>query len=208
MSIIIQQKVKQLIYPKAHGKYKKFLGSSSKSTRADSKNIIDKKNEKLIERVGYYDIYSDLISKRLNLKNYIKNYPKDEDETSINSNKSYEKLALKKNKKLFSQKKPKIETVKYYKEDGDYINFRFFKEKELHIDIYDKKVDIESGEDDFLSDAATIDYGLKKVEKDLLRAFEIIKKENCRCLENLKRYHKYIGKSKKLNLKKNLPINK
>ena len=97
MSLIIQHSIKHLINPKAHGKYKKCLGSSSKSTRADSKNIIDKKNEKLIEKVEYYDIYSDLIPKRPNLKNYIKNYPKEEDdETSINSNYSYEKLPLKK----------------------------------------------------------------------------------------------------------------
>ena len=78
----------------------------------------------------------------------------------------------------------------------------------MHIDVYDKKVDIESGEDDFLSDEGTIDYGLKKVEKDLLNAFDIIKKENCRCLGNLKRYSKLINKDKRLNLKKNLPIHK
>ena len=209
MSLIIQHSIKHLINPKAHGKYKKCLGSSSKSTRADSKNIIDKKNEKLIEKVEYYDIYSDLIPKRPNLKNYIKNYPKEEDdETSINSNYSYEKFPLKKNKKLISQKKSKIQTVKYYKEDGGYVIFPSFKEREVHIDVYDKKVDIESGEDDFLSDEGTIDYGLKKVEKDLISAFEIIKKENCHCIENLRRFSKFIDKNKKLNLKKNLPIHK
>ena len=107
-----------------------------------------------------------------------------------------------------SQRKSKINLVKYYKEDGDYLNFPMFNEKEININKYDKEVTIESGEDDFLSDEGTIDYGLNKVQKDLINAFEIIKKENCRCLGNLKRYSKFIDRDKRLNLKKNLPIRK
>ena len=83
-----------------------------------------------------------------------------------------------------------------------------YKERELNINVYDKEVTIESGEDDFLSDEGTIDYGMKKVQKDLIAAFELIKKENCRCLDNLKRYSKLIDRDKRLNLKKKLPINK
>ena len=209
MSSFLQDKVKRLIYPKPHGKNKRYLASTSKSTRADSKNIITIESDKLIDKVGYFDIYSDLLPNRQNLEKYVKKYPKDEDdETSVNSNYSNDKLSLKKFKKPFSQKKAKIQLVKYFKEDGDYVNFPIFKEREVKIDIYDKKVQIESGEDDFLSDEGTIDYGLKKVEKDLISAFEIIKKENCRCLGNLKRYSKYIDKDKKINLKKNLPFHK
>ena len=209
MSSFLQDKVRKLIYPKPHGKNKKYLASTSKSTRADSKNIITIESDKLIEKVGYFDIYSDLLPDRQNLEKYVKKYPKDEDdETSVNSNYSNDKLSFKKFKKPFSQKKAKIELVKYFKEDGDCVNFPIFKERELKIDIYDKKVKIESGEDDFLSDEGTIDYGLKKVEKDLLAAFDVIKKENCRCIGNLKRYSKLIDKDKKINLKKNLPIHK
>ena len=209
MSLFLQDKVKKLIYPKPHGKNKKSFASTSKSTRADSKNIITVESDKLIEKVEYFDIYSDLLPNRQNLEKYVKKYPKDEDdETSVNSNYSNDKLSLKKFKKPFSQKKAKIQLVKYFKEDGDYVNFPIFKEREVKIDIYDKKVQIESGEDDFLSDEGTIDYGLKKVEKDLISAFEIIKKENCRCIDNLKRYSKYIDKDKKINLKKNLPFHK
>ena len=209
MSLFLQDKVKKLIYPKPHAKNKKSFASTSKSTRADSKNIITIESDKFIEKVEYFDIYSDLLPNRQNLEKYVKKYPKDEDdETSVNSNYSNDKLSLKKFKKPFSQKKAKIQFVKYFKEDGDYVNFPIFKEREVKIDIYDKKVQIESGEDDFLSDEGTIDYGLKKVEKDLISAFEIIKKENCRCLGNLKRYSKFIDKDKKINLKKNLPIHK
>ena len=209
MSLFPHNKVKKLIYPKPHAKNKKTFASSSKSTRADSKNIISIERGKLIEKVEYFDIYSDLIPERQKFQKYIKKYPKDEDdETSMNSNYSNDKLPLTKFKKPLSQKKPKIELIKYFKEDGDYVNFPIYKERELKIDIYDKKVTIESGEDDFLSDEGTIDYGLQKVEKDLLNAFDIIKKENCRCLENLKRYSKLIDKDKRLNLKKNLPIHK
>ena len=83
-----------------------------------------------------------------------------------------------------------------------------YNEKELNIDVYDKEVTIESGEDDYLSDKDTIEYGMRKVEKDLIAAFELIKKENCRCLGNLRKYSKLIDRDKRLNLKKNLPIHK
>ena len=209
MSLLIPMKVKQLIYPKAHGKNKKSFESSSKSTRANSKNIFAIPNKKLIEKVDYFDLYSDLVSERQNLEKDIKKYPKEEDdETSMNSTYSFDKLTLKRNKKGISQRKAKINLVKYFKEDGDAVDFPIFKESELKIDIYDKKVSIESGEDDFLSDEGTIDYGMKKVEKDLINAFEIIKKENSRCIGNLKRYSKLIDRDKRLNLKKKLPIHK
>ena len=209
MSLFLQQKVQELIYPKAHGKKKNLLNSSSKSTRAASKNIILLDNKNFKDKEEYYDLYSDLINSRQNFGKYIKRYPKDEeDETSTNSNFSTDKLILKKIKKPFSQKKNKINTVKHYKEDGKAVEFPLFKEKELNIDVYDKKVTIESGEDDYLSDEGTIEYGMKKVEKDLIAAFELIKKENCRCLENLKKYSKLIDRDKRLNLKKNLPIHK
>ena len=48
-----------------------------------------------------------------------------------------------------------------------------YNEKELNIDVYDKEVTIESGEDDYLSDKDTIEYGMRKVEKDLIAAFEL-----------------------------------
>ena len=45
MSTYIPMRVKQLIYPKAHGKNKKSIDSSSKSTRAASKNILALENK-------------------------------------------------------------------------------------------------------------------------------------------------------------------
>ena len=209
MSLFLRQRVKELIHQKAHDKKKNLLNSSSKSTRAASKNIIIMDNKNFKDKEEYYDLYSDLITDRQNFEKYVKKYPKDEeDETSTNSNFSNDKIILKKIKKPFSQKKSKINTVKHYKEDGDCVVFPLFKERELNIDVYDKEITIESGEDDFLSDEGTIDYGKKKVQKDLIAAFELIKKENCRCLENLKKYSKLIDRDKRLNLKKNLPIHK
>ena len=167
----------------------------------DNKNFKDKEE--------YTDLYSDLLTDRQKYGKYIKQYPKDEeDETSTNSNFSNEKLIFKKVKKPFTQKKSKINTIKHYKEDGETVDFPLYKERDLNINVYDKEVTIESGEDDFLSDESTIDYGMKKVQKDLIAAFELIKKENCRCLDNLKRYSKLIDRDKRLNLKKKLPINK
>ena len=209
MSLFLRQRVKELIHPKGHDKKKNLLNSSSKSTRAASKNIIILDNKNFKDKEEYFDLYSDLITDRQKFEKYVKKYPKDEeDETSTNSNFSNDKLFLKKIKKPFSQKKSKINTVKHYKEDGDCVVFPLFKERELNIDAYDKEVTIESGEDDFLSDEGTIDYGKNKVKKDLIAAFELIKKENCRCLENLKKYSKLIDRDKRLNLKKNLPIHK
>ena len=209
MSFFIPAKVKHLIYHKGPLKKNKSIDSSSKSTRATSKNIFAVQNQKLIDKTEYHDLYSDLLLSRQNIVKNIKKYPKDEDdETSANSELSFDKFAFRKNKKLSTQKKNKINVVKYYKEDGDYVNFPIYKEKEINIDIFDKKVKIESGEDDFESDKGTIDYGIKKVGKDLISAFDLIKKENSKCIENLKKYSKLIAKGKKINLKKNLPIHK
>ena len=209
MSLFLRQKVTELIYPKGHNKKKNTLNSSSKSTRAASKNIIQMDNKNFKNKEEYTDLYSDLLTDRQKFGKYIKQYPKDEeDETSTNSNFSNEKLIFKKVKKPFSQKKSKINTIKHYKEDGEAVDFPLYKERDLNINVYDKEVTIESGEDDFLSDESTIDYGMKKVQKDLIAAFELIKKENCRCLDNLKRYSKLIDRDKRLNLKKKLPINK
>ena len=209
MSLFLRQKVTELIYPKGHNKKKNTLNSSSKSTRAASKNIIQMDNKNFKNKEEYTDLYSDLLTDRQKFGKYIKQYPKDEeDETSTNSNFSNEKLIFKKVKKPFSQKKSKINTIKHYKEDGVAVDFPLYKERDLNINVYDKEVTIESGEDDFLSDEGTIDYGMKKVQKDLIAAFELIKKENCRCLDNLKRYSKLIDRDKRLNLKKKLPINK
>ena len=174
MSLFLRQRVKELIHPKAHDKKKNLLNSSSKSTRAASKNIIIMDNKNFKDKEEYYDLYSDLITDRQNIEKYVKKYPKDEeDETSTNSNFSNDKIILKKIKKPFSQKKSKINTVKHYKEDGDCVVFPLFKERELNIDVYDKEVTIESGEDDYLSDKDTIEYGMRKVEKDLIAAFEL-----------------------------------
>ena len=209
MSILYPAKVKQLLYHKVPFKNNKSLDSSSKSTRATSKNILAIKNKKMIEKIEYYDLYSDLISSRQNIVKNIKKYNNiEDDETSTNSEISFDKFVFRKNKKLSTQKKSKINLIKYYKEDGYVVNFPLFKEKEINIDLYDKKVDIESGEDDFESDQGTIDYGKNKVNKDLITAFELIKKENSHCLGNLKKYSKLIDKDKKINLKKNLPIHK
>ena len=166
------------------------------------------KNQKLYEKVDYFDLYSDLLSSRQEENvNFQKRYPKEDNEDSPNnSSTEIEKYSFKKHKKIYSQKKAKIELVKYFKEDGKPVNFPLFKEKLINIDEYDNKVKIESAEDDFESDESTLDYGRKKVEEDLMAAFSIIKKDNINCLVNYKKYFKIIKKpKKKLNLAKNLP---
>jgi hypothetical protein len=210
MSLLNHQilKQKKFIYPKEPLKKVKTFDNSSKSTRATSKNILALKNQKLYEKVEYFDLYSDLLSSRQEENvNFQKRYPKEDNEDSPNnSSTEIEKYSFKKHKKIYSQKKAKIELVKYFKEDGKPVNFPLFKEKLINIDEYDNKVKIESAEDDFESDESTLDYGRKKVEEDLMAAFSIIKKDNINCLVNYKKYFKIIKKpKKKLNLAKNLP---
>jgi len=186
----------------------KSLDNSSKSTRATSKNILAVQNQRLMEKIDYSDLYSDLINSRQIEKEVSKKkYPKEDNEDSVNdSSFEMEKLFFKKNKKAYSQKKTKINYTKYYKEDGDAVSFPLYKERDLKIDEYDNKVKIESAEDDFESDEGTLDYGKKRVENDLIEAFSLIKKENINCLVNYKRFSRFIKKpKKKLDLRKNLP---
>ena len=186
MSLLNHQilKQKKVIYPKEPIKKIKAIDNSSKSTRATSKNILAAKNQKLFEKVEYFDLYSDLLKPRQGQKLPFQKYPKENNEDSINNSSiELEKLAFKRHKKLYSKKKAKI-----------------------NINEYDNKVNIESAEDDFESDESTVDYGRKRVEEDLFAAFSIIKKENINCLFNYKKYSKIIKKPKrKINLTKNLP---
>lgn len=201
-------KPKKFVYPKQPLKKLKSFDNSSKSTRATSKNIIAVKNQKLFEKVEYFDLYSDLINPRQAEKEVSKKrYPKEDSEDSpYDSSLEIEKFAFKKIKKPYSQKKKKVNLIKYYKEDGDIISFPLFQEREINIDKYDSQVKIESAEDDFESDDSTLDYGKKRVEHDLIEAFSIIKKENINCLVNYKRFSKIIKKpKKKLDLRKFLP---
>ena len=209
MSLLNHQilKQKKVIYPKEPIKKIKAIDNSSKSTRATSKNILAAKNQKLFEKVEYFDLYSDLLKPRQGQKLPFQKYPKENNEDSINNSSiELEKLAFKRHKKLYSKKKAKINFTKYYKEDGESVNFPLFKEREININEYDNKVNIESAEDDFESDESTVDYGRKRVEEDLFIAFSIIKKENINCLFNYKKYSKIIKNPKrKINLTKNLP---
>ena len=201
-------KQKNFVPPKGSIQKIKSFDNSSKSTRATNKNILGVKNQKLFEKVEYFDLYSDLIiSRHIDKDHSKKRHPKEDNEDSTNnSSVEFERISFKKQKKIYSQKKAKIDFAKYFKEDGEPMYFPLFKEKEININEYDNKVKIESAEDDFESDESTLEYGRKRVEEDLIGAFSIIKKENINCLINYRKYSKIIKKPKgKLNLKKNLP---
>ena len=198
---------KKYICPMLPIKNNKSYDNSSKSTRATNKNIATLNNQKLYEKTEYFDLYSDLLSTQLTEKNIIKHNPKEEDEESNSSLLSLEKSILKKNKKPYAQKNVELKLIKYYKEDGEKVEFPLLKERDIKIDQYDSQVKIESAEDDFESDECTMDYGKKRVDNDLLEAFAYIKKENINGLVNYKKYGKYIKRpKKKLDLKYNLPF--
>ncbi len=88
MSLLNHQilKQKKFIYPKEPLKKVKTFDNSSKSTRATSKNILALKNQKLYEKVEYFDLYSDLLSSRQEENvNFQKRYPKEDNEDSPNN---------------------------------------------------------------------------------------------------------------------------
>lgn len=206
MSLINEKKSKKkkFLYPKHPIKKIKVSDNSSKSTRATSKNIIDMKSLKFFDKVEYFDLYSDLIYSRQYSNNNINQKFQKEDSEESSNNLNFENIIFKKKKKGYSDKKAKIKYIKYFKEDGESVSFPLFNERDIKIDEYNNKIKIESAEDDFESDESTLDYGKKKVEKDLLEALALIKRENINCLAN---YKKYIKKPrKKLDLRKNLPF--
>ena len=185
----------------------KSFDSSSKSTRATSKNFFTIPSQKLVEKIEYHDLYSDLVSSRQTNKNSIKkNYPKEDNEDFPNDSiYYYDKYSFKKNKRT-NVKNAKVNIIKYFKEDGEVVGFPLFKESEIKINEFDNKVKIESAEDDYASDEGTLEYGKQKVEKDLIEAFSIIRKEKINCLINLKKYNKLFKKPiYKLNLLRKLP---
>ena len=193
-----KNKQKNFVFPKQPNKNIKSFDNSSKSTTATNKNIIAKKSLKVFDKVDYFNLYSDLIYSHQDNCNFNKKNPKEDSEESLNSSSfNFEKIVVKKNKKCYSNKISKIKHIKYFKEDGEVFSFPLFNEREIKIDQYDNKVKIESAEDDFESDESTLDYGKKKVEKDLIEAFSLIQKENINCIINYKKYQKYMKKPKK-----------
>ena len=115
-----------------------------------------------------------------------------------------DKFSWKNKKNKF--KKYKSNIAKYFKEDGEAVGFPLFKESDIKIDEFDNKVKIEPFEDDYTGEEGTLEYGRQKVEKDLIEAFSIIRKEKINCLINLKKYNKLLKKPNyKLNLLRKLP---
>ncbi len=207
MSQFYPYKPKKKFYPKEPISRMKSFDSSSKSTRATSKNFFTIPSQKLLEKAEYHDLYTDLAFSRQTNRNYnIKRYPKEDSEDFPNDSFYYlDKFSLKKNKRT-NAKSVKVNIIKYFKEDGEAVGFPLFKESDIKIDEFDNKVKIESAEDDYASDEGTLEYGRQKVEKDLIEAFSIIRKEKIACLMNLKKYNKFFkGPKYKLNLVRKLP---
>jgi len=213
MSILNQIHRKQLNIPKKQVKKIPSIDFSSKSTQATNKDyqLINKQNKKLYDKVEYEDLYSDLIA-TANTEfdiNYPKIFEKDyNNEDSPNCSWiDFIKLSSKKNKKYYSARKQNIDAIKFYKEDGGSMKFPLYKESQIKINIYDSNVKIESAEDDYASDEKTLNYGKTKVDDDLKKAFDTIRRESNECLVDYKKFFSVIIQPEEnLNLKKNLPI--
>ena len=87
-------KPKKNAYQKIPIKNIKSLDNSSKSTRSTSKNILVVQNQKLLERIDYFNLYSNLCQIE---KEHSKKNPKEDNEDSVNdSSFEFEKLIFKK----------------------------------------------------------------------------------------------------------------
>ena len=168
---------------------------SSKSTCFSSKNIIQLKKSFNQPKQINLKLFSNLSQSTENLQNKKSTELKNHQKSPINCNRN----ALNKRIKITytDYKKITIDYRKFYKEDGiSYEIFPLYKENEIKINIYDKKVKIESAEEDYDSDDDVLENGKKKISDDLIEAFEIIKKEGKKAFVNCNKY-KHFFKTKK-----------
>ena len=121
----------------------------------------------------------------LNLSKYIKE-----------SNNSSKKSNFNKQKKSFNPFSFNIGTKEFYK-DGKSEEFNLFKEKEIGLNGWDKKINILESEEDYDSDQSIINDGKGKAKDDLNEAFKLFKKNRFKDIFNYKLYCKYNKKNLK-----------
>ena len=113
------------------------------------------------------------------------------DNTSDDYMKTLEnKSFAKKIKKVFTQKKYKVNQKVYYK-NGKGIKFNLFKEKEIGLNEWDKKINILESEEDYDSDENVIKDGKARTKNDIIEALRLFKNNKFKDIMNYSKYCKY-----------------
>ena len=196
--------------PKKENYHYNFIAiedDSSKSTCFSSKNVIQPQKSFKQSRQIDSKLFSNLSQSTENLRKQKFTELKKRKKNNINCNRD----GLNKRTKITytDQKKITVGYKKYYKEDGiSYETFPLYREKEIKINIYDKKVKIESAEEDYDSDDAVLENGRKKVFEDLIEAFQIIKKQGKNAFVNCNKYKHFFNTKKypKFDYLEGLPL--
>lgn len=186
------KKVKKAIY---YTTFKGIKDDSSKSTCFSSKKNFHCENSINQPKQINAKLFSNLSQSSENLLNIKSTELKNRKKYPIKCNRD----GLNKRIKISytEHKNITINYKKYYKEDGiSYEIFPLYKEKEIRINIYDKKVQIESAEEDYNSDENVLENGKKKIMDDLIEALKTIKKQGKNAFVNCNKY-KHFFKSKK-----------
>ena len=145
-------------------------------------------------------IYSNFYQEIHQFQKYIKNTPKKYPQSNHkkiqgkenldNIDNSSDDSFAKKIKKVFTQKKYKVNQKVYYK-NGKGIKFNLFKEKEIGLNEWDKKINILESEEDYDSDENVIKDGKARTKNDIIEALRLFKNNKFKDIMNYSKYCKY-----------------
>ena len=102
-------------------------------------------------------------------------------------------LYVKKFKKIFTPGKFNVKQKVYYK-NGKGMKFNLFREREIGLNGWDKKINILESEEDYDSDENVIMDGKGKTKDDLIEALRIFKINKFKEIKNYSKYCKYNNK--------------
>ena len=139
------------------------------------------------EELNQFRVY-----KKINKKKFLNsNYKKPSNKENINNYfPESENKYLPKNKKVFQKLYFNVKKKEFYK-DGKVTRFNLFKENEIGLNGWDKKIDIRESEEDYDSDDEIVGDGIDKIKEDLKIGLKIFKKKNFKEIVNYGKYRKY-----------------
>ena len=144
----------------------------------------------------YSNFYQEIHQFQKYIKNTPKKYPQSNHkkiqgkENLDNIDNSSDDSFAKKIKKVFTQKKYKVNQKVYYK-NGKGIKFNLFKEKEIGLNEWDKKINILESEEDYDSDENVIKDGKARTKNDIIEALRLFKNNKFKDIMNYSKYCKY-----------------
>ena len=100
------------------------------------------------------------------------------------------KSSVNKRKNLYTPRKFNVKQKIYYK-NGKGFKFNLFKEREIGLNGWDKKINILESEEDYDSDDNIILDGKGKTKDDIIEAMRLFKNNKFKEIQNYSKYCKY-----------------